>query len=190
MLSLTLCPGNPQALWRWTEFVQGGDTHGVGVSLRSNLVQHPERYGNLPDALKIIGKSEVYPNLSKVAIAALVIPASTANNNLCFQKEWQQFSLFIVHYIYFTTPGLPSLPEYRTRHHSMCSCYKLWVIMHSHSSSQIVREAWASWSWSKLNCEAGWPDHTECSDDGQHRRPKCVGVPIRKGLSDLDQSKK
>ncbi|KAJ8043867.1 hypothetical protein HOLleu_11159 [Holothuria leucospilota] len=47
-------------------------------SLRANMVQHPGRYGKLPNALNLVSKSEAYPNLSKVAAAALIIPASTA----------------------------------------------------------------------------------------------------------------
>lgn len=69
------------------------------VSLRSNLIQHPERYEKLPDTLKLISKSEAYPNLSKVATAALVIPASTAGISLSIilycQKEFKQLITYI-----------------------------------------------------------------------------------------------
>ncbi|KAJ8043866.1 hypothetical protein HOLleu_11156 [Holothuria leucospilota] len=55
-------------------------------SLRANMVQHPGRYGKLPDALNLVSKSQAYPNLSKVAAAALIIPASTADCERGFSK--------------------------------------------------------------------------------------------------------
>jgi hypothetical protein len=48
------------------------------TSLRSEMVKNPEKYGKLAETLKIVANSEVYPNLAKIAMAALVIPASTA----------------------------------------------------------------------------------------------------------------